>query len=422
MLSPYTVLDLTDDRGELAGMILGDLGADVIKVEPPEGSSGRRTGPLLEGGPEGERSLGFSAFNRNKRGVTLDLAGGSGRPVLLRLVERADFLIESARPGEMNKMGLGFDDLRRANSRIVHVAITPYGQDGPYAGLAASDLTLAAMGGPMSLQGDSGRAPVRITVPQVWLHASAEAAVGALTAHARMLHTGEAQFVDVSAQAAMVWTMLHARVAHAIQGTDFNRQGSVLQLVRITVPIVYECTDGYVVVIPTGAAVSKMVHWWVEDGIVPEEWIDGEDWATYDLRFLQGEPVRYSLDEVLDATRRYVARHSKWGLLERGLQEGVTVAPVSTTEDVSRFRQLEERGFWLMAPLPDGRQVRVPGVFARLTETPMEVRRWAPRLGQHNGEVLGGLRWVSPGLRSPLRPVCYPLPSRERARVRENGG
>ncbi len=389
MLSPYTVLDLTDDRGELAGMILGDLGADVIKVEPPQGSSSRRMGPFLEDAPEPERSLRFFAFNRNKRGMTLDLTTDAGRGALLRLVESADFLIESGRPGAMADLGLGFDALRQANPRLVYVAITAYGQDGPHADYVASDLTLAAMGGSMSLQGDPGRPPVRITVPQVWLHASAEAAVGALTAHARMLRTGEAQFVDVSAQTAIVWTMMNAMVAHAIQGHDFNRAGSDLQLGHITLPLVYECADGYVVLLPNGANLAKMVYWLVEDGVVPEEWIKGEDWPTYDIRLIQQQKLQYSLEEVLDAQRSYARRHTKQELLERGLREAVTVAPVTTVEDVARFGHLEERGYWLLAPLPNGRQAPVPGVFARLTEMPITARRWAPRLGEHNEEILG---------------------------------
>ena len=125
----------------------------------------------------------------------------------------------------------------------------------------------------MSLQGNASRPPVRISVPQVWLHASGEAAVGALTAHARMLATNEAQFVDVSAQPGMVWSMLHARVAHAVQGFDFNRSGSNLQMGAATIPLVYECADGYMVVGTMGSTLVKMVHWLVEDGIVPEEWI-----------------------------------------------------------------------------------------------------------------------------------------------------
>ncbi|MCI0800095.1 MAG: CoA transferase, partial [Chloroflexi bacterium] len=301
MLSPYTVLDLTDERGELAGMLLGDMGADVIKVEPPNGSSSRRMPPFLDDAPEPERSLQFFAFNRNKRSITLDLPSQAGRSALLGLVAKADFLIESANPGEMSGMGLGFDDLRKANPLLIHVAITAFGQDGPYAQMAASDLTLAAMGGPMSLQGSPDRPPVRLSVPQVWLHASAEAAVGALTAHALMVRTGEAQFVDVSAQTAMVWTMLHGMAAHAIQGYDFNRGGSDIQLGTMTLPLVYQCADGYVVISPLGATLSKMVYWMVEDGTVPAEWIEGEDWPTYGGRFLQGEPVTYSVDQVIDA-------------------------------------------------------------------------------------------------------------------------
>ena len=391
MLSPYTVLDLTDDRGEFTSMALGDMGADVIKVEPPQGPTSRAMGPYLDDAPESERSLHYFAFNRNKRGVTLDLNGEAGRSALISLARTADFVIESAAPGEMDRLGVGFDTLSQANPRIVYVAITPYGQDGPNAHLAASDLTLAAMGGQMSVQGNPGRAPVRITVPQVWFHTAAEALVGALTAHARMLATGEAQFVDVSAQTSMVWSMLHARVAHAVQGFDFNRGGSVLQLGSLSVPLVYECADGYVVAIPSGATMTKMVHWLVAEGIVPEEWIEGEDWPVYERNLFQQNPVHYKLEEVTDAVGRFLRGRTKSELLDLGLREGVTLAPVSTTEDLARFRHLEERGYWLTAPLPNGSETRVPGVLGRPAETPMNVRLWAPTLGQHNSDILSGV-------------------------------
>ena len=398
MLRPYTILDLTDDRGELAGMILGDLGADVIKIEPPGGSPSRRMPPFLEDAPEPERSLWYFAFNRNKRGVTLDLNAEAGRRALISLAERADFLIESAGPGEMAGMGLGFPTLSEANPRLIYVAITPYGQDGPHAEFPASDLTLAAMGGPMSLQGHPDRPPVRLSVPQVWLHAAAEAAVAALTAHARMLSTGEAQFVDVSAQTAMVWTMLQGMVAHAIQGFDFNRRGSDIQLGAITMKLVYECADGYVVLFPIGAALAKLVSWCIEDGLVPETWLTDEDWPMFHLKVLQQEPVAHTIDEILDAASRYVRDRTKNQLLEQSLREGVSIAPVSTTEELARFRHLEERGYWLPAPLPNGREAPVPGLFANPTQTPMAVRRWAPRLGEHNHEVLTEML----GLSSPV--------------------
>jgi crotonobetainyl-CoA:carnitine CoA-transferase CaiB-like acyl-CoA transferase len=381
---------LTDDCGELAAMLLGDLGADVIKIEPPEGSPSRRLPPFLDDAPEPERSLQYFAFNRNKRGITLDLNSETGRSALLALAEKADFLIESGRPGEMEELGLGFDVLRQVNSRLVFVSVSAFGQDGPLAGSAANDLTLAAMGGPMSVQGDPARPPVRVTVPQVWLHASAEAAVAALTAHARMLRTGEAQLVDVSAQAAMVWTMLNAMVAHGIQGFDFKRGGSDLQLGLITMPLVFECADGYVVVMPNSDTLVRLIPLMVDEGVVPAEWLEDENWATYDTRLIQREPVVHEFDDVVNALRNYLRLHTKQALFEYGLQEGIVIAPVTTTRDVAELTHLREREYWLTAPLPDGREVDVPGVFARLSVTPTEVRRWPPKLGAHNDEVLGG--------------------------------
>ena len=395
MLSPYTVLDLTDEKGELASMVMGDLGADVIKVEPPSGSPSRAMGPFLDDAPEMERSLQYFAFNRNKRGISLDLEAEAGRKTLFSLVGKADFIVESARPGEMAGRGLGFEAMRQANSRIVYVAITPFGQDGPHADFPASDLTLAAMGGPMSLQGHPDRPPVRLSLPQAWLHASVEAAVGALTAHALMLRTGQAQFVDVSAQTAMTWTMLQGMVAHAVQGRDFNRGGSIVQLGTINVQLVHECADGHVVVFPIGGALAKMVEWWVRDGIVPEDWMTAEDWPMYHVKLLQQQPVAHTIEEVLDAVGAYVRDKTKNQLLEQGIADGVSIAPVNNMEDLTRFRHLQERGFWLTAPLPNGQVAQVPGIFANLSETPMKVRRWAPRLGEHTGEVLGDLLGMS---------------------------
>ena len=388
MLSPYTVLDLTGGRGDLASMLLGDMGATVIKVEPPGGAAGRSEPPFIDGGLESERSLPFFAFNRNKQGITLDLEVEAGRNALTGLVKTADFLFESGQPATLDSLGLGFDALKEINPKIVHVAISAYGWDGPYADYPASDLTIAAMGGPMSLQGVPERAPVRISVPQVWLHAGAEAATAALTAHALMLRTGEAQFVDVSAQTAMMATMLQGVSAHAIQGFDYIRGGSLLPLGQVTLQIVFDCADGYIVLILSGPTLAVMVPWFVEDGLVPESWIDGEEWPTYHMRLLQGQPISYSLEEVLEAITKYVAKYTKNHLLERGLREGVTLAPVNDMADLTGFQHLEERGYWLPAPLPNGMETRAPGVVARMSETPMSVRSWAPALGEHNRQIL----------------------------------
>jgi len=391
MLSPYTVLDLTGGRGDLASMLLGDMGANVIKIEPPGGSAGRREPPFMEGGLESERSLNFFAFNRNKQGITLDLESEAGRNALRALVKEADFLFESGQPKTLDSIGLGFDELKNINPKIIHVAISPYGWDGPHSDYAASDLTIAAMGGPMSVQGVRERAPLRISVPQVWLHTGAEAATAALTAHALMIQTGEAQFVDVSAQTAMIATMLSATSAHAIQGTDYQRAGALLQLGQASIPLVFQCADGYAVIAPTGPTLAVIVHWFVEEGLVPENWIPGEDWPTYHFRLLQGQPISYPLDEVLEAVTKLAIRYTKSQLLKRGLAEGVSLAPVNSVRDLAGFKQLEERGYWLTAPLPNGQEAQVPGLVVRMTETPMSVRSWTPTLDEHNNDVLGSV-------------------------------
>ena len=238
MLSRYRVLDLTDSRAALGPLILAGLGADVIKVESPEGCASRREPPLDLALPRGLESLRFHALNRGKRSIALDIDAESGRRGFRELVASADFLFENAAPGAMAARALGFDALRSVNPRLVYVAITPFGQDGPYAHHHASDLTLAAMGGMMALNGEADRRPVRITVPQTWYHAAAESAVGALVAHHRRLATGEAQFVDVSVQAAVFWTGLNAMIAYAIQGRDIERSGTLLQLSTFTTPAV----------------------------------------------------------------------------------------------------------------------------------------------------------------------------------------
>ena len=185
MLSPYRVLDLTDGRAELATFVLAGLGADVIKVEPPGGSPSRRDAPSAEGEAAELASLRFQAFNRGKRSVVLDLDDAAGRADLLALVASADFVFENAGPGVMDGRGLGFDALRAVRADLVYVAISPFGQTGPYADHLATDLTLSAMGGAMALNGEPDRRPVRITVPQTWLHAAAESALGAMVAHER---------------------------------------------------------------------------------------------------------------------------------------------------------------------------------------------------------------------------------------------
>ena len=154
LLAPYRVLDLTDDRGLLAAKILADLGADVVQVEPPGGSPARNIGPFYGDDPRPEKSLFWWAYAANKRSITLDLEQRDGRAILERLVADADFVIESFNPGYLDGLGIGYEHLAGINPKLVMVAITPFGQDGPYSNYQATDIVGMALGGFMHLTGD----------------------------------------------------------------------------------------------------------------------------------------------------------------------------------------------------------------------------------------------------------------------------
>jgi crotonobetainyl-CoA:carnitine CoA-transferase CaiB-like acyl-CoA transferase len=387
MLSPYRVLDLTDDRAALGPMVLADLGADVIRVERP----GARA--------DGAFDAGAAVYNRNKRSVTLDLETAAGQEQLRRLAATADFLFENDQPGGMAARGLGFDDLRAVNPRLVYVAVTPFGQDGPYAPYLATDLTLAAMGGMMAINGDADRPPVRVSVPQAWLHAAAESATAALVAHARMVQTGEAQFVDVAVQPAVFWTTLNASIASAIQGKDIERDALNAQLGTITVPALYPAADGSVIFFSTGAF-KPVIALMAAEGIVPDSWITDEDWPTYVTRLLSGQPVTHPFDEIIARVRGWTARHTRHELFQMGLEAGVFIAPENTIPDVLALEHLAARGYWQPLTLPDGRTINAPGPWVRFSASPIAYRRPAPRPGEHTDAILAQLATAVPEVRA----------------------
>lgn len=382
MLEPYRVLDFTDERGELGPMLLGDLGADVIRVEPPQGSPSRRAEPVRAGAGDDLASLSFCAFNRNKRSIVF---GAGDDPALEALVAGADFLIESA-ANAAEWFGLEPDRVRRINPRIVHVRITPFGSDGPRAGALGNDLVVAAMGGPVSLQGPPERAPLRVGVPQVWRHTGAEAAAAALVAHARMRKTGQAQFVDLSAQCAMTWTMLQAMDAHAIQGFDFERGGALMA----GIDIVHPCRDGYLVALPMSRVILGLLDWMIEDGVI-DETARGADWETYDhsLRDPSLTPA-WSRDEMVSILRDFFGRHTKRELFDFGIDKGITLAPVGTVPELLELEHLRVRDYWRETGVPGHGAVRAPGHWARAgagLPPLLSVRREAPRLGA-DGEAI----------------------------------
>lgn len=391
LLSPYRVLDLTDGRAELATFILAGMGADVIMVEPPQGRSSRRSAPLAQGEPESMASLAFQSYNRGKRSVVVDLDTDDGRDDLLALAETADFVFENAGPGAMDADGIGFDAMSTARPDLVYVALSPFGQTGPYADHAATDLTLAAMGGAMALNGDRDRRPVRVTVPQTWHHAAAESALGAMIAHERRLATGEAQFVDMAVQTAVFWTGLNAMISSAIDGRNLERGGTALQLSTITAELVYPCADGEICMFFMGATLLGLVPWMQQNGVVDADWVASEDWTTYEQRILGGQPTTIAIEElrakITDLTRSLTKAEIFAGAQERGM----TLVPVNTAADTMAMEQLTARCYWDDLELASGTKVRAPGPFAKLSNTPISWPGSAPEIGQHTAEIFGDL-------------------------------
>ena len=401
MLSPYRVLDLCSGGSAICGQTLADLGADVILVEPPGGNASRRDGPFLGGQPHVDRSLSFWAVNRNKRSVTVDLTKPAGRDVFGRLAAGADFVLESFAPGYLSSLGLGYEGMAAINPRTILVSMTPFGQTGPKAGWAASDLTIMAASGVLSQQGDDDRAPVRLSMPQAMFHAGAEAGCGALIAHFARLKDGIGQHVEVSAQeAAMIATQ--SMVLNSGWGENLiTRTSGGLKLGPINLRFVQPSKDGHVsVTFLFGTAIGPFTRRLMEvmhaEGFVDDATRD-KDWVSYATLVITGQEPLSELARCLGCIREWTLSHTKDELFEMALTRGLLIVPVSTTEDVVHSKQLAERDFWrdlFHAEL--SRTVRYPGPFAKFSKTPIQFGRRPPLTGEHTAEVLGEAGY-SPG-------------------------
>ena len=392
MLSPYRVLDLTNERGLLCGQMLGDLGADVVQIEPPGGSSARRLGPFVGDVPHPDRSLHWWAYNRNKRSITLDLDATEGQTILRRLVEHADFLIESDTPGVQAGRDLGYADLAAINPELVYVSITPFGQDGPKALWADSDLVLMAAGGPLLLNGDDDRAPVRMSVPQAYLHASAEAAGAALIANHERQRSGRGQHVDVAAQQAVTLATQSYLLASAVGFMDAQRTSGGVRVGPWTVRFVFPAADGHVsITFLFGASIGpftrRLMHYVHDEGFCDAATRD-KDWMAYfDLLFTGQESIA-ELERVKDTVAACTRTKTKAELLRVALQRDLLIAPVATTREVVESEQLAASDYWRTLHHPElGRGFRYPGPFARASATPIQYRRRPPTVGEHNYDI-----------------------------------
>ncbi len=397
MLSDYRILDLTDDRGLIAGMILADLGADVIAIEPPQGNQARRRGPFSDGSNAGgiENSLIWQSYARGKRSAVLDLQSDAGRDRFLDLARTADALIESADVGAMDALSLGPQALREVNPGLVYAAVTPFGSSGPKAGWPATDLTVAAAAGPMIQSGDRDRPPLRVDLPQTALHAGAEAAIGVLAALHERKRSGLGQFIDVSAQAAYAQATQSGIIAAPNNAGQFERSAVGAALGPLEIRLFWPCKDGHVAITYLfGAAIGpftdRLMQYALEEGYCDQATRD-KDWLNYTNLILSGqEPISEYL-RCCDVVGALCADKTKAELFQVAQERRLLLVPVSTMDDLDHNQHLAARSYWRELER-GGASLKFPGPFARLSETPIEYQRPAPMLGEHTDEVLAESR------------------------------
>ena len=393
LLAPYRVLDLTDERGLLAGKILADLGADVVQIEPPGGNPARNIGPFYGDDPQPEKSLFWWAYAANKRSITLDLEQKDGQALLKKMVAEADFLIESFAPGYLDTLGIGYDVLAEINPKLVMVSITPFGQDGPYSNYQATDIVGMALGGFMYLTGDDDRAPIRISFPHFYLHGGAAGATAAMLAHTYRITSGQGQYVDVSCQQAVAKTLAHAPQIWDIEGAILKRMGVYRQTsgenrVRINWP----CKDGYVNYMVQGGSVAYSTRALLE-------WMKEDSFDTADLDAIDWEKMGYGaitpelMDQLGGPLGDFFKGHTRAELVQGSLDRRILLFPVATPSALQDHPQLEARGYFKELEHPElGATVQYPGAFVKSGdgEDIAGIYRRPPLIGEHNTVIFQG--------------------------------
>lgn len=402
-LAGLRVVEFTDEIASYCGRLLADLGAEVIKVEPPGGGSQRHTPPYLEGVEPGpDSSIAFWIQNMSKKSVVLDLETGDGQAAAKKLALTADIVVEDFPPGYLAARGLGYEALAAERPGLVYTSVTGFGQTGPRAHYAYADIVGQAMGGVMTLAGEPEDPPNVIYGKQANVSAAIQAAQGTLLALLHAEATGEGQQVDVSAQEALSMSQETAMQTWDLQKTNRRRTGE-RGMIPIALPGMgaYQCRNGYIiayVMAPGGADFPDLVAWMREEGKAGE--LDEPEYqelaSSLTMAMLtqvmtnpelatEMVPRLMHMNEVVKA---FFASKDANEAYEEGQRRRLLIGLVSTPKDLAENKQLRARDWYRTIDLgPLGRSVEFPGPPYRLSETPAVVQR-PPMLGEHTDAVL----------------------------------
>lgn len=357
-----------------AAKLMADMGAEVVKVEEPQGDNARRRGPYPQGMPHPEKSGLFLYLNTNKLGVTLNLRTKKGQELLRLFLQGADLLIHNYPPPLMSELGLTFEELRQLNPRLVMTSISPFGQTGPNRDLHAHDLTMWSAGGIIYLSGASGRPdlpPLKAFGQQAGFQAGVNAAIGSLGALFGRLASGRGQHVDVSVQECLVAIMENNFISWPYSQSIASRLGF-----RLIPQDVIECRDGYIYMI----AIEE--HQWRN----AVEIMGNPEWAEADI-FQEFTSRSANWDALKPLLEDWAKDKSVMEVYHQAQARRVPFAPVSTMGDLLASEHLNARGFFAEIAHPQAGTLKHPSAPYKFSLTPWELRRPAPCLGQHNAEV-----------------------------------
>ena len=386
MLDDVRVLEVSAPETMLAGRILADLGADVVVVEPPAGSPGRRLPPFLDDIPGIERSLTWQALNYNKRGIAFDLSSADGKAMMRDLATKFDVLIEAVGGSRRSPL----DSIEFA-PRMIRCTIAPFARTGPKSEYATTDFTLMAASGAPAMTGDLDRPPLFFPVPQAMMEAGADAAIATLAGLIARDGDGLGQRAEVSARIAAMMGAFGLALVPGSGNPEGKRTQGAMTIAGVPVPSVYECADGFTLITigfgPVFGQMTQRLAKWAADEERMDRRIAEISWPSFitDLSARKTSPS--DLQALIDGLKSLARSKTKAELAEVSRRLGLLASPVMNMKDVADYVQYRERGLFAAVSLESGREIDAPARFAQFSNYSIEIKRPAPKLAEHSAEI-----------------------------------
>jgi crotonobetainyl-CoA:carnitine CoA-transferase CaiB-like acyl-CoA transferase len=389
-LTGLRVLELADEKGQFCGKLLGDLGADVVKIEPPGGERNRHVGPFLDDIPHPERSLSFWYYNTSKRGITLNLQTADGRELFGRLAATSDMILETSRPGFLPSLGLDYQSLRERNSRLIMCSLTPFGQTGPWRDYLSADLLHMAAGGEMASSGyDEADVPNAPPIApgggNAWHMGCHYATMAIMAALVHRTVSGQGQYIDVSIHEACALTTESAIANYVYRGEVLRRQTGRHHAAGATPRTQFRARDGTYVCALLGGRLNPRFIKELAD-LLDSYGMAGE---LKDLKYQDQAVITENTSHIIDdLVANFIASLPAEEVYHAAQERGFTWGAVRAPEALLDDAHLHDRGFWNQVEHPElGRSFVYPGEAAIHNGSPWRISRRAPLIGEHNTEI-----------------------------------